>query len=89
MDADGRRVGVSRLTDALEDLERQIDKYRDDNDSALLNRRFILRKAMEAWGREQYEEGHRDGMRDVHDTRREAKRRADEAADDREGNDGG
>jgi hypothetical protein len=81
---------VSRLTDTLEDLERELGSYRTDHASDLLNRRFILRKALEKWGAEQYEQGHTDGMRDVHDTQREARRRADEAAGQetqQEGND--
>jgi hypothetical protein len=80
---------MSRLTDMLEDLERDLDKYRADDADALLNRRLVLRRAMEAWGREQYEDGHRDGVRDVHDARREAKRRGDEAAKEQEGRDDG
>lgn len=71
---------MTRLTDTLEDLEHDLDKYRADDADALLNRRFVLRKTLEAWGREQYDLGRHDGMRDVHDTRREAERRADEAA---------
>jgi hypothetical protein len=78
---------MSRLTDILEDLERNLDKYRGDDGGSLLNRRLVLRSAVEAWGREQYEEGRRDGVRDVHDAQREAKRRADEAAKEQEGND--
>ena len=79
---------MSRLTDAVESLERDLNKYRGDRESDLLNRRFVLRKGFEAWGQEQYDLGHSDGMRDVHDTQREARRRADEAAKE-EGNDGG
>jgi hypothetical protein len=46
-----------------------------------LNRRLLLRKAMEAWGREQYGEGHRDGMRDVRLTTHRASELEREAAE--------
>jgi inhibitor of KinA sporulation pathway (predicted exonuclease) len=72
---------VARLTDALEQLEFDLDKYRADDASALLNRRLMLRKALEAWGREQYGEGHRDGMRDARDTAQMAREREREAAE--------
>jgi hypothetical protein len=79
---------MSRLTDAAESFERDLGKYRGDSESDLLNRRFIIRRALEIWGREQFDLGHGDGMRDVHDTQRQARRLADEAAEE-EGNDGG
>ena len=79
---------MSRLSDAIESLERDLRPYSTAHENDLLNRRFILRKALRAWGDERYEEGHGAGMRDVLDTRREAKRLADEAAEE-EGSDGG
>ena len=71
---------MCRITDMLEDVERDLNKSRGDDENQLLQRRYVLRKRFEAWGREQYDLGHSDGMRDVHDTQREAKRRADMAA---------
>lgn len=73
---------MSRLNDAIESLERELNKYEDDDAESLLNRRFVIREAMYAWGREEYREGHRDGMQDQRDARREAQRRADKAAAD-------
>lgn len=75
---------MSRLTDNLEALEHELDKCRGDDAGSLLNRRFVLRAAMESWGRERYDEGHYDGGRDERDARREAQRRADEAAKETE-----
>lgn len=77
---------MSRLTDAIESLERELRPYSTGHENDLLNRRFILRRALDTWGREQFDLGHADGMRDVHDTQRQAKRLADEAEE--EGNDG-
>lgn len=79
---------MSRLSDAIESIERDLRSYSTGHENDLLNRRFILRKALRVWGDERYEEGHGDGMRDVLDTRREAKRLADEAAKAGEGKDG-
>jgi hypothetical protein len=70
---------ATRLTDALEQLEHDLAKYPGDSASDLLNRRLVLRKALDAHGRERYDEGHRDGIRDALDTRYEAQSRADEA----------
>lgn len=72
---------MTRLTDAVEQLEFDLDKHRGDDGFSLLNRRLVLRKAMEAWGRGQYDEGHRDGMRDVRDATRLAGEREREAAE--------
>lgn len=76
---------MTRLTDAVEQLEFDLDKHRGDDGFSLLNRRLVLRKAMEAWGRGQYDEGHRDGMRDVHQTANRAGELEREAAKATEG----
>lgn len=71
---------MARLTDAIEQLEYDLDRYPGGDAESLLNRRLLLRKAMEAWGRDQYGEGHRDGMRDVHHTTHRASQLEREAA---------
>jgi hypothetical protein len=71
---------MSRLTDRIEQLEYDLAKYPGDDRSDLLSRRLALRRHLNEWGHERYDEGHRDGMRDVSDTRSEAERRADETA---------
>jgi hypothetical protein len=67
---------MARLTDRIEQVEHELAKYPGDDRSDLLNRRLILRRHLEAWGRERYEEGHHDGLRDYGDTRYEAENRA-------------
>lgn len=79
---------MTRLTEAVESLERDLDKYRGDDENSLMNRRLVVRKALDSYGREQYDEGWHDGERDVHDTRREAQRRANQAAEADEENGG-
>lgn len=69
---------MSRLTDRLFELEYDLAKYPGDSVSDLENRRLILRNAMRQWGDERYDEGHRDGSRDVRDARTLAQHYADE-----------
>jgi hypothetical protein len=70
---------VTRLTDALFGLELDLAKYPGDDENDALNRRIILRKALNEHGQERYDEGYLDGRRDVMDARAEAQRRADAA----------
>jgi len=76
---------VPRLTDDLEALEHELARYPGNDESAHLNRRLILRQALQSWGDGRYAEGLADGRRDVHDARRLA-RDAEEKA--READDG-
>lgn len=76
---------MARLTDAIEQLEYDLGKYPGSDADSLLNRRLLLRQAMEAWGREQRDEGHRDGLRDVHQTANRAGELEREAAKATEG----
>jgi hypothetical protein len=71
---------MARLTDRIEQVEHELAKYPGDDRSDLLNRRLILRKHLDVWGRDRYEEGHRDGLRDYGDTRYEAEQRAESVA---------
>jgi hypothetical protein len=71
---------MPRLTDELENLERELAKYQDGSEDAHLNRRLLLREAFQAWGDARYNEGLGDGHRDVFDARRLAKA-AEEARD--------
>ena len=71
---------MPRLTDTLEQLERDLAKYPGTTADDFLNRRLAFRKAVYAYGRECYGEGHHDGLRDALD----AKYRAREAAGDGE-----
>lgn len=68
---------MSRLTDAIDEVSRQLARYPGDTEDDALNRRVLLRKAFSTWGDERYREGHTDGMRDVYDARSEAERRAE------------
>jgi hypothetical protein len=72
---------VSRLTDRLYDLEHQLDKCSGDSVSDLHSRRVVLRKAMDAHGRDRYDDGYADGytdgMKDLGDARSEADQRAE------------
>ena len=81
---------MTRLTDAIEVLEHELDKNPGETSGALFARRYALRKAMDAWGREQYDEGYHDGRRDATETRYEADQRAREraAGNDEEKQDG-
>ena len=67
------------LADAIESLERELDKSPGDTAGPLFARRYAIRKAMRAWGEARYEEGYLDGQRDARDTRY----RADELARER------
>ena len=71
---------MPRLTDTLQALEWDLAKYPGSSASDLLNRRLVLRRAFDAHGRERYEDGYRDGMRDVNDTRHEAERLTEDKA---------
>lgn len=68
------------LTDAIEVLERDLDKCPGDTAGPLFSRRYAIRRAMRAWGDARYEEGHLDGTRDARDTRYKADELAREQA---------
>jgi hypothetical protein len=77
---------LPRLTDELEALEYDLAKYPGTDENAHLNRRLILRQALQSWGDNRYAEGLADGRRDVHDARhlaRDAGEKAKEADSDR------
>lgn len=69
---------MSRLTDRLTEIEDGLARNLGDTAPDLLSRRLVLRKALETYGKERYDEGHQDGMRDALDTRYEASRLAAE-----------
>jgi hypothetical protein len=73
---------MSRLTDRLEEIEYGLARDPGDTSEALLSRRLVLRKALEAYGQEQRDEGRREGMRDALDTGYEARRLAAEKGGD-------
>lgn len=73
---------MSRLTDRLEQIEHDLAANPGGTASDLLGRRLVLRKALEAYGREQRDEGRHEGVRDALDTGYEARRLAAEKADD-------
>jgi hypothetical protein len=64
---------MPRLTDELENLERELAKYPDGSEESHLNRRLLLREAFQSWGDARYSEGLGDGRRDVFDARRLAR----------------
>jgi hypothetical protein len=75
---------LPRLTDDLEALEFELARYPGTDENAHLNRRLILRQALQSWGDARYAEGLADGRRDVHDARRlarDAEEKAKEADD--------
>lgn len=75
---------MTRLTDALEALELDLEKYPGSTTGDLLNRRLLLRRAFQLWGRERYEEGHQDGSKDVRHTQYRALEIARRTAEDAE-----
>ncbi len=60
---------MSIVSDELFGLERDLDKYPATTPDGALNRRLVLRKALEHVRSISWQEGHTDGMRDVHETR--------------------
>jgi len=74
---------MSRLTDAITELEYDLSKYPGDTEDDALSRRLVIRKAFTSWGDERFAEGYSDGRADEREARREAKRRAEGKDEDR------
>lgn len=79
---------MSRLTDAIEGIEFDLAKYPGSTAEDFRCRRLILRKALAAYGQEQYGEGHHDGMRDALDAQYRAREAAEAATEEGGGDDG-
>jgi hypothetical protein len=73
---------VSRINDAIEEIERRLDRDPGITPDDLLSRRLILREVLTAWGTERYAEGVSDGRRDVWDAQRAAERLAAKAGEE-------
>ena len=65
------------LSDRLHDIERQFKQNPTDGESDVYERRLILRRAFEDYGRECHAQGYQDGTRDLSDARWEAQKCAE------------
>jgi hypothetical protein len=70
------------LTDRLFALERRLAEYPGTDADSLANKRLIMREAFRDHGRDRYQEGYADGMRDTSETRLLADRLAEKKEGD-------